>query len=305
MIETDHDTAELARIVPADSRLEVLAHDLLFGEGPLWDAESGSLLWVDILGDAIWRWTPGIGRELVRRPSGKVNGLTLDLQGRLVVAGWGSRNIWRQEPDGRSVELVTHFEGKRINTPNDIVVHSSGAIYWTDSSGALFIPGMDVGDVQRYLDGHPVFRLDPDEKTLTVFTSDVLYPNGLAFSPDEKTLYVADTWGANVLAFPVDEAGNATGPGVVFYELVGGEPGIADGMKVDIEGNVYVTGPAGVHVVSPDGQLIGRIKLPGHTTNMAWGDPDWGALYVTSYTSLFRLRLGVTGLPVPTRGSAA
>jgi gluconolactonase len=305
VIVTDNETDELASIVLPDTRLEQIADGMLFGEGPLWDSKAGALLWVDILGDTIWRWTPGVGREVVRRPSGKTNGLTFDLQGRLVSAGWGSRNVWRQEPDGRVVELVTHYQGRRINTPNDIVVHSSGAIYWTDSSGALFIPGMAVGDVQRYIPTHPVFRLAPDDSTLTLFTDDVAYPNGLAFSPDESVLYVADTWGANIQAFPVDADGQRTGPGRVFYQLIGNEPGIADGMKVDVTGNVYVTGPLGVHVISPQGRLLGRLKIPGHTTNMAWGDADWRSLYVTTYTSVYRIRLGIAGLPVPTQGATS
>lgn len=296
---TDHETAELASIVPPGTRLEQIADGLLFGEGPVWDRQAGALLWVDILGDTIWRWIPGVGREVVRRPSGKANGLTFDLQGRLVAAGWGSRNVWRQEPDGRVVELVTHYQGRRINTPNDIVVHSTGAIYWTDSSGALFIPGMAVGDVQRYLETHPVFKLAPDDTTLTLFTDDVAYPNGLAFAPGETVLYVADSWRANIQVFTVDPDGNPVGPGQVFYQLVGSEPGIADGMKVDVAGNVYVTGPAGVHVVSPEGRLLGRLKIPGHTTNMAWGDEDWRSLYVTTYTAVYRIRLGIAGLPVP------
>lgn len=299
MIDTDRAASGFEHIVTAGARMDLIAHDLLFGEGPVWNAEEHALYWVDILGDCIWRWAPGAGRELVMRPSGKANGMTLDARGRRVVAGWGSRSIWRVERDGSIVTLATHFEGRRINSPNDLVVRSDGCIFWTDPTGALFIPGMEGPDVQRYLDSHPVFRLSADGRTVSLVTESLAYPNGLAFSPDERTLYVADTWRAEVVAFPVRADGVVLDRGEVFYRLVGDEPGVADGMKLDTEGNVYVTGPAGVHVVDPGGRLLGRIRLPGHTTNMAWGDDDWHSLYVTTYSSVYRLRLGVAGLPVP------
>lgn len=302
MVEVDRAAPGLARIVTDRSGLDLIAHDLSFGEGPVWSVEEGALYWVDILGDAIWKWTPGVGRSLVMRPSGKANGMTFDLDGRRVVAGWGSRSVWRVERDGSIETVATHYDGRRINTPNDIVVRSDGSIYWTDPTGALFIPGMEGDDVQRYLDSHPVFRLSADGGTVAVVTEDVLYPNGLAFSPDESTLYVADTWRAQVVAFPVAADGGVAGPGTVFYQLVGDEPGVADGMKVDVEGNVYVTGPAGVHVIDPDGTLLGRLKISGHTTNMAWGDADWRSLYVTTYSSVYRIRLGIPGIPVPASG---
>ncbi|MGH7876152.1 MAG: SMP-30/gluconolactonase/LRE family protein, partial [Candidatus Dormibacteraceae bacterium] len=164
MVGTDRVTTELARIVTPDSNLELVAHGLAFGEGPVWNAREHAFYWVDIIGDTIWRWIPGVGQQVVMRPSGKANGMTLDGQGRLVVAGWGSRSVWRIEPDGLIRTLASEYRGARINTPNDIVVRSDGVIYWTDPSGALFIPGMEGADVQRYLDNHPVFRLDLDGK---------------------------------------------------------------------------------------------------------------------------------------------
>lgn len=300
MIRTDHATPELERIVAGASRLDLIAQGLLFGEGPLWHAQEGALYWVDILGDTIHRWTPGVGREVVLHPSTKANGLTLDFEGRLLCAGWASRSVWRREHDGTIVDLATEWQGRRINTPNDLVVRSDGSIYWTDSSGALFIPGMAGEDVQRYLDTHPVFRVFPDDGRVELVTEAVSYPNGLAFSPDESILYVADTWSRNVQAFDVAPDGTLAGGGRVFYALVGEEPGVADGMKVDVEGNVYVTGPAGIHVIAPDGRLLGRIKVPGHTTNLAWGEDDWRTLFVTTYSSVYRMRLGIPGMPVPT-----
>ncbi|HUZ89694.1 MAG TPA: SMP-30/gluconolactonase/LRE family protein [Candidatus Acidoferrales bacterium] len=296
MVGTDRATSGLARIVTSDSNLEMVAHGLTFGEGPVWNARERAFYWVDIIGDTIWRWIPGVGQQVVMRPSGKANGMTLDGQGRLVVAGWGSRSVWRIEPDGLVRTLASEYRGVRINTPNDIVVRSDGVTYWTDPSGALFIPGMEGPDVQRYLDNHPVFRLDPDG-TVTEAIADVSYPNGLCFSPDQSLLYVNDTWRAHIRAFKVAPAGELSG-GEVFYSLVGDEPGVADGMKVDRDGNVYVTGPGGIQVVDPAGALLGRILVPGHTTNMAFGDDDWRTLYITTYECVYRLRLGIPGIPV-------
>jgi gluconolactonase len=150
--------------------------------------------------------------------------------------------------------------------------------------------------VQRYLDEHPVFRISPDGKT-TIAVKDFTYPNGLAFSADEKLLYINDTRENLIKVYDVNPDGSVKN-GRLFAKLVGPEAGVADGMKIDVEGNVYCTGPAGIQVFSPEGKLLGRIKIPGHTTNMGFGDDDWRALYVTTYTSVFRIPLGVAGLPV-------
>lgn len=301
MLQTDMEQPGFERIVGHGGAPVHVASGLTFGEGPLWNEAEGSLYWVDIVGDTIWKWTPNRGQEIVLRPSGKANGLTLDLQGRLLIAGWGSRCIWRRECDGTFRSLVTHYNGVRINTPNDIVVRSDGSIYWTDSSGALFIPGMSAGDIQRYLGNHPVFCLERDECTVRAVVDDVSYPNGLCFSPDESVLYVNDTWQGHIRAFDVDADGGGVRGGDVLYSLVGVEPGVADGMKVDREGHVYVTGPGGIHVLEATGKLLGRIRIAEHVTNMAWGDSDWKSLYVTTYHSVYRFRLGIPGIPVGPR----
>ena len=180
------------RILPRDSELEVIAHDLHFGEGPVWNRRTGELFWVDIIGDTIWKWTPGVGREIVMRPSFKADGMTFDREGRLVVAGWSWRRVWRMELDGTVTTLCAQFDGKKLNTPNDIVVKSDGSIWFTDPSGGLYNVEMHGEDVQRYLDFHGVFRISPSGET-TLVVEDCLYPNGLAFSPDESLLYVNDT----------------------------------------------------------------------------------------------------------------
>jgi len=306
MIGVDHTSPGIERIVTADSNVEIVADSLLFGEGPLWHSVEAAFYWVDILGDTIWRWTADGGQQVFMNPSGRANGMTFDREHRLIVAGWSSRNIWRKEHDGSISILVDTYEGKKLNSPNDIVARSDGSIFWTDPSGALFIPGMEGDDVQRYIDGHPVFSLSPDGNQVSMVTNKIAYPNGLAFSPDESVFYIADTWGRSIVSHKVTPQGDVSPDGEVFYELVGTEDGVADGMKVDVEGNVYVTGPAGVHVVSPGGRLLGRMLFPGdHTTNMAWGDSDWRSLYVTTFRRVYRVRLGIPGIPVGPEGSHA
>jgi gluconolactonase len=295
-MEVDMSTQGFERIVPHDSTLDVISNDLLFGEGPVWNSKTGEFFWVDIIGDTIWKYKKGVGREVVVRPSYKADGLTFDLEGRLVVAGWAWRRVWRLEHDGSITTLCSEFEGKKLNTPNDIVVKSDGAIYFTDPSGALNNVEMQGFDLQRYLDYHGVFRISPDGK-VSLVVKDFTYPNGLAFSPDESLLYINDTRENLIKVYEVNADGSLKN-GKLFSKLVGPEAGVADGMKVDVEGNVYCTGPAGIQVFSPKGDLLGRIKIPGHATNLGFGDEDWMGLYITTYTSVFKVRLGIAGLPV-------
>jgi gluconolactonase len=296
-MDTDMEAAGFSRIVPKEATLERIACQLIFGEGPVWNSRESYLLWVDIIGDTIWQWRPGSGTSIFLRPSGKANGMTYDEQGRLVVAGWASRTVWRVEHDGSIVILASHYQGKKINTPNDIVVKSDGAIYWTDPPNAMYIPGMAGEDLQRYLDFIGVFRLSPDGKALTPVADDFENPNGLAFSPDESLLYINDTSRRHIRVFDVDADGTLKN-GRLFYEARGNEPGNPDGMKVDVEGNVYCTGPAGIHVIDPRGNLLGRIKVPGHATNFNWGDSDWRTLFITTRNSVYRVRLGIPGVAV-------
>jgi gluconolactonase len=285
------------RVVDRDPPLDSIAQGLTFGEGPVWDKRTGQLYWVDIIGSTIWKWKPGVGREVVLRPSNHANGMTFDIEGRLTVAGWCSRTIFRFEHDGTITTIASKYQDKKFNSPNDIVVRSDGSTYWTDSAGGLVIPGMVAQDVQRYLDMMGVFRLTPDGKEVQLVIADCTYPNGLAFSPDEKILYVNDTRLALIRAFDVNADGSV-GPGRIFHKMTGTEDGVADGMKVDVEGNVYCTGPGGVHVIAADGRLLGRLKIPGHCTNMAFGDEDWKSLYVTTFNSVYRTRVKVPGVAV-------
>ena len=296
-MDMDRIAPGLERLIDKDAPMDRISYGTTFAEGPVWDRRNKQLYWVDIIGNTIWKWKPGVGREVVLRPSGHANGMTFDKEGRLIVAGWSLRTIWRFEHDGSITTIASHYKGKKFNSPNDIVVHSSGATYWTDSAGGLVIPGMVAEDNQRYLDVQGVFRLSPDGKKVTLAVADCTYPNGLCFSPDEKILYVNDSRLGIIRAFKMNADGSC-GPGKLFHTMQGDEAGVADGMKCDVEGNVYCTGPNGVHVIDPKGRLLGRLKIPGHSTNMAWGDDDWCSLYVTTYNSVYRTRVKVPGVAV-------
>ena len=284
-------------IVSQDAVLERVSHGHIFTEGPVWNAREGAIYWTDIIGNTIWKWNPGIGRSVVLRPSGKANGMTFDKQGRLIVAGWTNRTVWRMEHDGSIVPLATHYDGKKIGTPNDVVVKSDGAIYFTDPPGGVGIVEMEGEDLQQYLNFSGIYRLEPDTRKLTLLTTDVPNCNGLTFSPDESILYINDTGGRFIQAYDVQPDGTLKNSRR-FADIKGEEPGNPDGMKVDVAGNVYCTGPAGIHVFDPSGKYLGRLKVPEHSANMAWGDADWKTMYVTARTSVYRIRLNIAGIPV-------
>ena len=294
---TEAFSPEFSRIVPEGAPIEKIAGGFMFTEGPVWNGRDGHLTWTDIIGDTIWRWTPGEGTTAIMSPTEHANGLTLDLEGRLLVAGWSSRTVWRWEHDGTTVTLASHYDGKKLNTPNDIVVKSDGSIYFTDSAGGLHLPGHQGHDLQRQLEYEGVFRLDPETSNLTLLVDDMVFPNGLCFSEDERILYVNDSRRAHIRAFEVRDDGTLN-EGPVFTEFRGTDPGIADGMKVDVEGNVYCTGPGAVYVMDPQGNQLGRIRIPEQTANFGWGGGDWRTLYFTARTSVYRMKLNIQGVPV-------
>ena len=297
MLEIDMATPQLGRLAGRHAPFDQIARGLNFSEGPAWNRRTGEFFYTDIVGDAIWKWKRGTGHQLVMKPSRFANGLTFDQDGRLLVAGWGGRTVWRMEHDGSMTTLAAEWRGKKLNSPNDIIVRSDGLIYFTDSFGALCNVGMGFEDVQRYLDFAGVFCVTPNGKRLSVAIPDVFYPNGLCFSPDEKLLYVNDSRFGLINVYPVQRDGTI-GKGRLFYKAVGPETGIPDGMKCDTEGNVYCTGPGGIHVVRADGKLLGRIRIPDHTTNLGWGGKDWTELFITTYHGVYRTQLKVPGIPV-------
>jgi gluconolactonase len=297
-------------IVPRDATVETVATGFQFIEGPVWHPD-GYLLFSDPNANAIYRWTPDGSVSVFRTKSGYAgvdigeyhqpgsNGLTLDAQGRLVIDEHGRRRVSRLEPNGVVTTLADRFEGKRLNSPNDLVVKSDGAVYFTDPPFGL--PKV-FDDARKELSFSGVYRIANGE--LRLLTSDLTGPNGLAFSPDEKFLYV-DDWDVGhkvIMRYPVERDGRL-GAGTVFVDATRSHPGEQawDGIKVDRAGNVYAAGPGGVWIISPAGVHMGTIAAPETPANMAWGDPDARTLYLAARTGLYRIRLNVPGIrPTPT-----
>jgi gluconolactonase len=290
----------LDMLLAPDARIEVIASGFDWSEGPLWIKDGGYLIFSDIPRNTVMKWKEGEGVSLYIKPSGFTgigdygrepgsNGLTLDLQGRLVSCEHGDRRVSRLEPAGGKKTLVDNYQGKRLNSPNDVVFRSNGDMYFTDPPYGL--PG-NWDDPRRELDFCGVFRLAHDGH-LSLLTGEMTRPNGLAFSPDETTLYVAqsDPKRAIWMAFPV-KADGMISPGRVFAdvtEMVGKYPGLPDGMKVDRNGNLFATGPGGVHVFAPDGKTLGRIETGEATANCAWGD-DGSTLYIAADMYICRVK---------------
>jgi gluconolactonase len=294
----------LRKIVPAGAKIEKLAGGFKFTEGPVW-LPAGHLLFSDIPTRRIIKWTPDGKIAVFREPGDHPgsdrfvsstfdsNGLTLDRQGRLTMCEPTERRVTRLENDGRLTVLADKYEGKRFNSPNDLVYKSDGALYFTDPPYGLPKGDTDPG---KELDFNGVFRLAGDR--LQVVIKDLLRPNGLAFSPDEKYLYVAHSDFARKLWMRYEvKADGTVANGRVFFDVTSStEDGLPDGMKVDQEGNVYGTGPGGVWIFSPAGKHLGTIKPPEVPANCAWGDADGRTLYMTARTGLYRIRLKVPGV---------
>lgn len=286
---------DVLNLVDADARVENLGTGCQFTEGPVWNSEGKFLLFSDIPANRMKKWSPETGIIDFREPSGKSNGLTYDRQGRLVACEHANRRVSRTEVDGEIVTIASHYEGKRLNSPNDVVVKSDGSIYFTDPPYGLTAEYGTLGE--RELDLQGVYRLSPDGNSLTLLVDDFDCPNGLCFAPDESVLYINDSSERmHVRAFDVQPDGTVAN-GRVFAEIVG-EDGVPDGMKVDQKGNVYVTGPGGVWIFDVSGKHLGVIKTPEGATNLAWGESDWKTLYIVAKTSLYRIRCQVAGVPV-------
>jgi len=286
---------EFSDIVPKGSKPEKIATGFVFTEGPIWDASQGCLFFSDIPANKMRKWTEAKGAELFREPSGKSNGLTLDKQGRLIACEHANRRVSRTEKDGTVATIADKYNGKKLNSPNDVVVKSDGSIYFTDPPYGLTAEFGNLGEQELPFQG--VYRLSADGKTLTLLVDDFDKPNGLAFSPDESLLYIDDTDRAHVRVFDVKPDGTIAS-GRIFVELKGTEPGNVDGMKIDSEGNAYVTGPGGISIFDPSGKKLGRIDVPEVAANIAWGDKDWKTLFITGSTSLYRIRLSIQGIKV-------
>ena len=269
---------------------ERLATGFVFTEGPLWHPD-GFYYFVDVRSSVLYRIVPGRAPEVVREKTGGGNGTTFDLQGRLVICEGDNRRVARMAADGRVEALVDRFEGKRLNRPNDVVCKSDGSIYFTD-------PGLRVPLAERELPYAGVYRVMPDGVTSLV--ADFEYPNGLAFSPDERRLYVANTrWAQYIHVLDLDPSGKMVRRRI-FTDMSSDETdGVPDGMKVDIEGRVYCTGPGGTWVFAPDGARLGIIRTPEVPANLVFGGPDLRTLFLTARTSVYTLRVKVPGQPHP------
>jgi gluconolactonase len=273
--------------IVVEGTIEKLAGGFQFTEGPIWVPE-GYLLFSDIPASTIHKWTPGIpGTEVFRTPSSPTNGLTLDREGRLLVCELACR-ISRTEANGDVVTLAERYKGKRLNSPNDIVCKSDGGVYFTDPAYGLRRTGLP-----KELEFNGVFRIELDGD-LTLLDDTFEGPNGLAFSPDESVLYVDDSARGHIRAFDVEADGTISN-GRLFAELKGVEEGVPDGIKVDIQGNIYCTGPGGIWVLDEIGENLGRIRFPETPANLAWGDDDLKTMYVTARTGIYRVRTQISG----------
>jgi gluconolactonase len=268
--------------------------DLGPAEGPVWIKEGGYLLFSDIHNSRRMKYTPGQGVSVFLEPTNRANGLTRDLQGRVLACEHDTRRVTRRELDGSLTVIASSFQGRRFNRPNDVVVKSDGAIYFTD-------PGGPAVPEQWDLNHTGVYRVSADLGTLTLLVSDFVVPNGLAFSPDESILYINDSRRGHIRAFDMQPNGTlARQTDRVFADLRGAEPGVPDGMKVDVAGNVYCGGAGGLYILDSKGKKLGRI-VHGQpaTTNLGFGGNDWKTLFFTSRTTLSSVNVKIAGIPVP------
>jgi gluconolactonase len=278
--------------VGGDVRVEQVATGFGFTEGPVWDKARRQLIWSDMKDDHMRSWSAQAGVRTYRKPSNKANGNTFDAQGRLVSCEHGTSRVVREERDGSLAVLASHWQGKELNSPNDLTIKTDGAIYFSDPTFGRIRE--DVGILRPLaLDFRGVYRIDLKGE-LALLVDDFEQPNGLCFSLDEKRLFINDTPRKHIRVFDVQPNGSIAN-GRVFGETTGDAPGAPDGMKLDTLGRLYCTGPGGIHVFDADGRCLGVILTPERPTNMAWGDEDLRTLYITAQTSIYRARLKTAG----------
>ena len=288
-----HDT-RLNDIVEDTISLEKVAGGFRFLEGPVWDPHRQTLIFSDIMGNGLFIKDTNDRIAIYRENSYLANGNTYDRLGRLLTCEHGTSRVTREETDGSRTILASHYDGKELNSPNDIIVSSSDSVFFTDP-----LPGrMERVGIPRdqELDFQGVFRIDPGGQ-LHLLADDFSKPNGLCFSLDEKYLYVNDTDLQHIRRFTVNQDGSLGG-GDIWVELHGKEPGVADGMKFDSQGYLYCSGPGGIQVYDDQANFIGRMLTPEIAANFTWGDTDLCSLYMTATTSLYRLRVKIPGNPL-------
>lgn len=294
------------RLVPPGAVLEKVADGFTWVEGPVWDRRGGHLLFSDIPKNAVYKWVPGSGVSLFLTPSGYTgtapfagrepgsNGLAFDPRGRLVLAEHGDRRIARLESDGRKTTVADRYQGRRLNSPNDLVFTSNGDLYFTDPP---FGVPKAFDDPAKELPLSGVFRLSAQGE-LTLLTSELRAPNGLAFSPDERVLYVSNADRARAVWMAYDvRADGSLGPGRVFFDATARAhtlKGVPDGMKVDRAGHLFAAGPGGIYILAPGGTHLGSLETGGVVSNVAWGE-DGSVLYITANRAIYRIRLSTRG----------
>ena len=286
------DAAEFARCVPTGAKVEKLAVDMNFIEGPAWMKTGGFLVFSDIPKNELKQWSVATGVKTYRAPSQNANGNTLDLTGRLVTCEHSGRRVAVQEKDGTVRTLVDSFEGKKLNSPNDVVVKSDGTLYFTDPDYGLKNNPTTKQKEGREQAGNFVYRHDPKTGRTTALIRDFVQPNGLAFSPDEKNLYIADSGAPkHIRRFAVAADGTLSG-GEVFCKIDVGGP---DGIRVDQAGRVWSSAGDGVQIFSPAGVMVGKILVPETPANLCFGGTDGKTVFITARTSLYAIKVSVTG----------
>jgi len=307
MTETPHPVERVVRdprferLVPADAELVWHAGGGIWAEGPVYVLADESVIWSDVRRNVVHRWTEADGVTDLYRPSDFANGHTLDHDGRVLVCEHGPRRVARYEPDGSRTTVVDRYAGHRLNSPNDLVVASDGAIWFTDPPYGI-LDDNEGYKADSELGGCFVFRFDRETGELTKATDFLIHPNGLAFSPDERTLYVSDTSiarveGANhhIAAFDVVDRRRLERPRV-FHVM---ETGLSDGFRVDVEGNIWTSAGDGIHVLDPDAVELGRIVLPEQASNCTFGGPDGRRLFITATSTLWSIEVGIRGAVTP------
>jgi len=318
-LKVDHLDPSIDAIVPAGATLERVATGFTWTEGPVW--ADGGLFFAEIPSNSIRRWTAGKGVSIFLQPSGYkgsdaygkepgTNGMTLDVRGRLTVAGHAQRDIIRFEsldPKATQTILADTYQGKRLNSPNDLVYRSDGSLYFTDPPYGLRT--QKDNDPEKQLQVNGVYRIPnaldhkpgapPLRDQLQLLISDLPRPNGIAFSPDEKYLYVNNSEPKKIwMRYRVQPDGTLTEPKLLYDATADPRVGAPDGMKVDTEGNIYSAGPGGVWIFSPEGKPLGTIVMPERVGNVAWGGPDHKTLYICASTSVYRVHLKIAGEPI-------
>lgn len=288
-------------LLVSSAALDELYTGCRWAEGPVWFNDGGYLLFSDIPNERVLRWIEGAGASVYRAPSQFINGNTRDREGRLVSCEHGGRRVIRTEIDGTITTLADRHQGKRLNSPNDVVVKSDGSVWFSDPSYGI------LSDYEGYKadaeqTSRNVYRLDPSTGELSVMVDDFLQPNGLCFSPDERLLYVADSGASHkpdaprhIRVFDVTDGKRLTN-GRVFAHI---DKGIPDGMRTDMEGNLWSSAADGVHCFHPDGTLLGKILVPQAVANLTFGGPRKNRLFITASTSLYAIYTATRGAQVP------